>query len=452
MADASAPDVAERPDYDLPGNDLDPNTTTPEQKKKISLLAKVYGLLCLIDGAVTLPMAVIFIGMIIWALQARPDLVSVGDPTLTMIISVMSFLVTVVSAGAMIFFGVSILKNHRRNAARWSHVLIAFNLVQFLFSVMLQGIGAHLIAPGIQLAILLALSVTVDPSLRQERQLQRHLRDMIDREAAEAGMLGRDYMGRGYIQLNFFNIFWVFVVCSILGLIIETVWHMVVVDPGVYQDRAGMLFGPFSPIYGVGAVLMTVALNRFYKANPVIIFVVSAVIGGLFEAFVSWFMQTAFGAVAWDYSGTTLFGIPDPVAMLFQGRTSTPFMCMWGLLGFVWIKLCLPHLLKLINLIPWKMRYSFTTLCALLMLANVVMTLQSLDCWFERVSGIQPSSPVEEFYAKNFDNTYMEHRFQSMTITPEDATRVDPSKAAEAVTGGGTADAAGSSATAGSSS
>lgn len=144
-------------------------------------------------------------------------------------------------------------------------------------------------------------------------------------------------------------------------------------------------------------------------------------------------MQTGFGAVAWDYTGTTLFGIPDPVAIIFGGRTSTPFMCMWGLLGFVWIKLCLPRLLKLINMIPWKMRYSLTTLCALLMMVNAVMTLQSLDCWFERVSGIEPTSPVEEFYAKNFDNSYMEHRFQSMTITPEDSNRVDSSKVAEAV-------------------
>ncbi|OUP10396.1 putative ABC transporter permease [Collinsella sp. An2] len=421
-------------DYDLPGNDLDPNITTPEQRKKIPLVAKVYGLLCLIDGIVTLPMAAIFIGMLVWALNSRPDLITVGsDPTLTTILSVMSFIVAVVTAGALIFFGVSILRNHRRNAARWSHALLALNLVQFLFDIMLQGIGEHLIAPFIQLVILLALSVTVDPSLRQERRLQRQLRDLVDREAAEAGMLGRDLEGRGYIQLNFFNIFWVFVVCSVLGLIIEVIWHMVVVDPGVYQDRAGMLFGPFSPIYGIGAVLMTVALNRFYRSNPVLIFVVSAVIGGLFEAFVSWFMQAAFGAVAWDYTGTTLFGFPDPVAALFGGRTSTPFMCMWGVLGFVWIKLCLPHLLKVINMIPWKMRYSLTTICAVLMMVNAVMTLQSLDCWFERVSGISPSSPVEEFYAKNFDNSYMEHRFQSMTITPEDSGRVDASKMAEAV-------------------
>ena len=202
--------------------------------------------------------------------------------------------------------------------------------------------------------------------------------------------------------------------------------RLVVVDPGVYQDRTGMLFGPFSPIYGFGAVLMTVALNRFYKSNFIVIFLVSAVIGGLFEAAVSWFMQTAFGAVAWDYTGSTIFGLcPDPIAIIFQGRTSALFMCMWGALGCVWIKLCLPWLLKLINLIPWKARYGVTTICAALMLVNGVMTLQALDCWYQRESGYQPTSPIEEFYAKNFDNSYMEHRFQSMTITPEQTARVD---------------------------
>ena len=214
-----------------------------------------------------------------------------------------------------------------------------------------------------------------------------------------------------------------------------------------------MLFGPFSPIYGFGAVLMTVALNRFYKSNPVIIFVVSAVIGGVFEFFVSWFMQTAFGAVAWDYTGMKLFGVPDPIAAIAQGRTSTPFMLMWGALGFAWIKLCLPYLLKLINIIPWQIRYSFTTICAVLMLVNGIMTLQALDCWFERVSGIQASSPVEQFYAEHFDNQYMENRFQSMSITPDDSSRVDGSGAGAqgAQAGADTSAGAGSSSAAASS-
>lgn len=293
--------ASELPDYGLPGNDLNPNTPTPDQQKKIPFVIKVYGLLCMIDGIVTLPVVAIFLGMIAWALGADPEAISIGtDPTLPVIIVALSIVVTVVNSVGLIVFGRSLLKNRRRHAARWSYLLLATTFVQLLFNVMLSGIGTNLISGIIQFFILLALSITIDPSLREERMLQRRLRDLTDQEAAEAGMLGRDLEGKGYIQLNFFNLFWVFMVCCVLGLIIEVIYHMVVVDPGVYQDRAGLLFGPFSPIYGCGAVLLTIALNRFYKANPIIIFIVSAVIGGVFEAFVSWFMQTAFGAVAWD--------------------------------------------------------------------------------------------------------------------------------------------------------
>ncbi|WP_418740142.1 putative ABC transporter permease [Enorma sp.] len=426
MEDLTKSQETELEDFDLPGNDLDPNTPTPAEQKKIPLVVKVYGFLCLIDGIVTIPTIAMFIGLVAWALNTDPSLITVGtNPTLPVVLLIISLVVTTANAVALIIFGRSLLHNRRRHAARISHALIATTIVQVLLKLMLSGLDTSIITDAVQLVIVITLSITVDPTLREERKLQRNLRDMVDRQAAQAGMLGRDIEGKGFIELNFFNLFWVFVVCCFLGLIIETIYHMVVVEPGVYQDRAGLLFGPFSPIYGFGALLMTVALNRFYKANPIIIFVVSAIIGGLFEAATAWFMQVGFGATAWDYSGSTIFGLfPDPIAVIFGGRTSTLFMCMWGALGFVWIKLCLPRLLKLINLIPWKLRYSLTTLCALLMLLNGIMTLQALDCWYERLSGTAGDTPVEEFYARNFDNDYMQHRFQSMEITPEDSGRV----------------------------
>ncbi|WP_302153792.1 putative ABC transporter permease [uncultured Enorma sp.] len=426
MEDLTKSQETELEDFDLPGNDLDPNTPTPAEQKKIPLVVKVYGFLCLIDGIVTIPTIAMFIGLVAWALNTDPSLITVGtNPTLPVVLLIISLVVTTANAVALIIFGRSLLHNRRRHAARISHVLIATTIVQVLLKLMLSGLDTSIITDAVQLVIVITLSITVDPTLREERKLQRNLRDMVDRQAAEVGMLGRDIEGKGFIELNFFNLFWVFVVCCFLGLIIETIYHMVVVEPGVYQDRAGLLFGPFSPIYGFGALLMTVALNRFYKANPIIIFVVSAIIGGLFEAATAWFMQVGFGATAWDYSGSTIFGLfPDPIAVIFGGRTSTLFMCMWGALGFVWIKLCLPRLLKLINLIPWKLRYSLTTLCALLMLVNGIMTLQALDCWYERLSGTAGDTPVEEFYARNYDNDYMQHRFQSMEITPEDSGRV----------------------------
>ena len=390
---------------------------------KIPLLMKIYGVISLVSGATVLAGG----ALIIWGLATGGiDAVNRSyHVTLTVTLTVIQLVLVFLHSVADVTFGISLLRDRRRHAALYAYLLVLLNIVIGLITIMLLGFKGHVADPLIRIAILLVIAATVDPSLNRERELARQRRDKELAQEAAAGTLGRAKDGRGFIELNFFNLFWVFTVCCVIGLIIETIYHMVIVDPGHYQDRAGMLFGPFSPIYGFGATLMTIALNRFYKANPLIIFLVSAVIGGAFEAATSWFMEVSFGAVAWDYSGFTIFGLfPDPIAELTGGRTSTLFMCMWGALGFVWIKFCLPWLLRLINRIPWQWRYAVTTVCALLMLVNGVMTLQSLECWYDRESGLQPNSPVEVFYAKHFDNAYMQHRFQSMTITPEKTARV----------------------------
>lgn len=406
-------------------NQLDPSVPSTTEAKKIPLIIKVYAVLCTLSGVGTLPSVAVFMWQVITALINGNVAAKLGDNTLVAVgLIVAGIMLSAASAIILIVFGLDLIKDQRRNAARLSYVLIAFTVVELLVDVMLQGIGPFLLRPAVQLVILIALSATVDPTLRQERELQRRLQEMLDRDAAAEGMLGRDETGEGYIKLNYFNLFWVFFVCSVLGLILEEVWHMVAVDPGVYQDRAGMLFGPFSPIYGFGAVLMTMALNRFYKKNPLIIFLVSALIGGAFEVFVGWFMQTSFGVVSWSYSHIRLFGMPDPIAVLTGGRTCTPFACMWGLGGLIWIKVLLPRLLKLINMIPWKRRYSATVILTAVMLIDGVMTLQSLDYWYQRVNGTVRNIPVAQFYDKHFDNEYMENRFQSMTMSPKDATRV----------------------------
>ena len=161
--------------------------------------------------------------------------------------------------------------------------------------------------------------------------------------------------------------------------------------------------------------LMPIFLNRFHKSNWLVIFLVAAVIGGAFEAFVSLFMQYAFGAVAWDYSNMP--------GSLFGGRTCLPFMACWGLLGVVWIKLLLPFMLRLVNFIPWNWRYMLTTVAACFMLVDAVMTLQALDCWYMRLSHDPVDTPIQQFYDHEFGDAYMADRFQSMTIHPADAVR-----------------------------
>ena len=393
-----------------------PSAQTPDgspDRKKLPLALKIYGILLIVGALISLPVFALVIAGMVLGMQELTAQLDVN----TYVIFGIYLVANAVSAVTELVFGINLLRNKRRFARQVCEVLIAINIGIFLCELMLSGTDiASALGYLVRFGILIAAMVYLDPSLSEERALQRKLRDMETRERAEDGTLGLDETGKGYIQLDFFNLFWIFVVCCVLGLIIETIYHFVVVDPGHYQNRTGMLYGPFSPIYGFGAVLMTIALNRFHKAPLIVVFLVSAVIGGAFEYLVSWFLQFAFGIVAWDYTGTFLS---------IDGRTNGMFMAMWGVLGCVWVKLLLPRMLKLVNLIPWNWRYSLTTVCAVLMLVNGFMTLASLDCWYQREDGKQPQNALEQFCAEHYDNQFMQDHFQSMSINPDNSTRTN---------------------------
>lgn len=390
---------------------LQPDPGIGSGRARTPLGLKVFGVLLIVAGVVCTPSA---LGVLVVTGYAFVEGLGPENSTLTIVLWVALVAALAFAAISAVVLGVRLLRGHLRRARLLAESMAVALIVAFACDLMLYGVNEGLWFIGVMALVLVATHVFVDPSLSDERELQRRLRLMETREEMEEGTLGLDKTGAGFIELDFFNLFWIFVIASIAGVVIESVYHVLVVDFGHYEDRAGLLWGPFSPIYGFGALLMTLVLNRFHNAPVAVIFLVSALIGGAFEYFVSWFMEYAFGAVAWDYTGTFLN---------INGRTNFMFMCMWGVLGVVWVRLALPALLHAVNLIPWRWRYSITALCAALMILNGAMTLVALDCWYSRLSGAAPDNALEEFCAEHFDNQWMEDRFESMTIHPDIAHR-----------------------------
>ena len=392
------------------------------QNKRFPKVMRIFGGLLVAGGLLHCLEYLIFMGAV--AFMVYEGYGSVfgevldGQTILGMVFSAILFVLVVVSAVVSVSLGIRLLKNNRNKAARFANVLMLIEAVSLVFSFMLYGFSASTFISVGYVIFLGLLSVYSDPTLRRERLAKRKAVQLEDKQDQEAGVLGLDKTGKGYIELDFFNLFWIFVVCCFLGLIIETVYHMIIIDPGVYEDRAGLLYGPFSPIYGVGGVMITIALNRFHKSNPVVVFLAAAFIGAAFEYLVSWWMETSFGITAWDYTGTFLN---------IDGRTNFKFFCMWGCLGIVWLRWILPKLLALINRIPWNWRYSLTMVATALMLVDCGLTLASLDRWFERQAdmGDAPvTAAIEGFCDEHYDDEFMENRFQTMSIDPDEATRV----------------------------
>lgn len=332
----------------------------------------------------------------------------------SMLLAIGIVLLAITAIVLFVAMGVRFIKNNTLNGERFAITTIALILGAFLAMMMLYGLSLFHIVYVLELVFLAVVTVYMDPELAEERYLSKEARTMDPQKRAqfEKKVDSRKPL-KGYITLNFFNLFWIFVVCSILGLAIETVFHLAIYH--AYQDRAGLLYGPFSPIYGFGGLFMTVALNRFHDKPIPVIFLISALIGGAFEFTVSWIMQSAFGIVAWDYSGTFLS---------IDGRTNFMFMCFWGILGVMWVKFLLPILLWMINKIPWKLRYTLTVVCFVFMVVDVVLTVQTIDCWYLREAGHAPNTPLEKFFNKHYDNAYMEHRFQTMSMDPSQSSRV----------------------------
>ncbi len=390
---------------------LQPDPGIGSGRARTPLGLKVFGVLLIVGGLVSAPSTLV----VLFATgKAFVDGSGREYSVLTMVLWAALVIALAFTVVAAVVLGVRLLRGRRRRARLIAEAMAIALVVAFACDLMLYGVNESLWFIGVMALILVAAHVFVDPSLSDERELQRRLRLMETREEMEEGTLGLDKSGAGFIELDFFNLFWIFVIASVAGVVIESIYHVLVVDFGHYEDRAGLLWGPFSPIYGFGALLMTLALNRFHNAPVSVVFLVSALIGGAFEYFVSWFMEYAFGAVAWDYTGTFLN---------INGRTNFMFMCMWGALGVVWVKLALPALLHTVNLIPWRWRYSITAVCAALMIFNGVMTLVALDCWYSRLAGAAPDNALEQFCAEHFDNQWMEHRFESMSIDPGAAHR-----------------------------
>lgn len=206
--------------------------------------------------------------------------------------------------------------------------------------------------------------------------------------------------------LGWYQVTLIFFLWSVAGLVLEEAWIRLTM--GVAQCRAGLVWGPFSPLYGTGAVLLTAVLMRLHYAGAsrAQVFIASALVGGILEQAVGWAMQTFLGIVAWDYiSG----GIPGALTKW----VAVPFLLMWGVLGCLWDRAIMPGLLHAIGGPTTKKRRTFALLLAGFLILDIALTLTCFSRMIERSENIPPANPIEEWVDTQYDDEFVAERFQN---------------------------------------
>lgn len=134
-------------------------------------------------------------------------------------------------------------------------------------------------------------------------------------------------------------LFLLFIAYSMIGWMIEVVATFP--DTKCFVNR-GFLIGPYCPIYGWGALAITILLKR-YMEDPLVLFVMSTIICSIIEYLTSYFMEKKYHARWWDYSNKK-FNI--------NGRICLETLIPFGILGVAIMYGTNPILFKLYNQIP----------------------------------------------------------------------------------------------------
>ena len=168
------------------------------------------------------------------------------------------------------------------------------------------------------------------------------------------------------VYLLFFFIFF-----SFIGWLYEV--GIFLVEDHIFVNR-GVLYGPWLPVYGAGALIIYLIFYRLKKKpvkigklniRPLLIYiyiVLATTIVELITTYIIDFMKSDWRKL-WDYSGSF---------MNYQGRVSLPSSLKFGLIGIIGVYIIIPLIDKFIGLNN-KITKAITYIIILLFIVDIII-------------------------------------------------------------------------------
>ncbi len=165
-----------------------------------------------------------------------------------------------------------------------------------------------------------------------------------------------------------------FMMYAIIGWIYEVFLEVVVYGWG-FSNR-GILFGPYCVIYGFGAIIFIVCLNKIiqYKGSrlfkvikPIIIFVLCALIATLIELVASYLLELFTGSWPWQTYSDYNYN--------FQARIALSPSIRFGLGGLLFLYVIQPLFEKFLSILEVKNINKIFYILVVILVADILFTL-----------------------------------------------------------------------------
>ena len=190
-----------------------------------------------------------------------------------------------------------------------------------------------------------------------------------------------------------------FIIYSFAGYVVEMIYS--VISKGTLESRQSFLYGPFSGIYGIGAIVMILFLRYFNKNNNRL-FIGGFIVGSIVEYMISLFAEVFLHVKWWDYSNM-------PVNI--NGRICVYFSIFWGFLAVYFMSYVHPKIERLIEKIKTKVsvkKLKIATTCVTVFLVfDCLVTAYALEMFFVRkVHDYDLNVENKEYFLEKYDEIY----------------------------------------------
>ena len=175
-------------------------------------------------------------------------------------------------------------------------------------------------------------------------------------------------------KITIHHLFWYFLIFSILGLIIETLYCLA--TPGVLESRKGLIWGPFCPVYGVCGAILIYVLDKFDCKSVIKLFILGFIGGSIAEYILSYGLEAIYGMKFWNY---------EYLQYNINGRISLLFSFYWGILSIILIKFAKPVIDKVIGKIKPHTRNVIELGIFIFLCIDCIVTIWGIQTYQNRV-------------------------------------------------------------------
>ena len=177
-------------------------------------------------------------------------------------------------------------------------------------------------------------------------------------------------------------LFLLFMMYAFLGWSLEVICKLI--EKKKFVNR-GFLVGPICPIYGFGAISITVLLDK-YKDDVIILFIMAMVIASVLEYFTSYIMEKLFNARWWDYS-TRKFNI--------NGRICLETLIPFGILGLLITYVVNPFFLSIIYKLSDISIYILSVILIVVFVSDLILSYKVINNVKHTINKYEKDNTIE---------------------------------------------------------